>query len=196
MTRYWIVVDKAHEGPFTIEELAEKNLSGDTYAWYPGLPKWTKIKDIPELSPIVAEQPSEAETPEVPATANQDEAVRENVATESQPSRPVAPPPPPVPSQPLQTVSAVEAEAPVTVDSANEKRPPSYLAWAIVTTIIFFLPLGIVALIYSSKVNSLWLTGQREKARKSSEMAAWFSNIAFVAGLIWFPFSMAFALII
>ena len=196
MTKYWIVVDNAHQGPFTAEELAEKKLSGDTYAWYPGLPKWTQLKDIPELAEVIFVEEIE-ESPAEQTVTSADEVVNDissNTAA-NEPAAPqtppVAPPPPPerayAPAYPLQ-MDYSETEV--------KKCPPSYLAWSIITTILFFLPLGIVAIIYSARVNGLWNSGQEERAKKASETAAWFSNIAFVVGLIWIPFSTAFSMLI
>lgn len=188
MTRYWIVVDKAHEGPFTLEELVALHVSPETYAWYPGLPKWTRVKDIPELADAIAVA-AEAEVAETEVPAVEPDPVPASVP-------PVPPPPPPlrVSTQPVQPQPVMEMKE--TKCENEEKRPANYLAWSIITTILFFLPLGIVAIIFSSKVNGQWALGKREEARKSSELAAWFSNIAFVVGLIWYPFSVALAMIL
>lgn len=196
MTRYWIVVDNTHRGPYSEEQLKEMNLASDTYAWHPGLTKWTLLKDIPEFAEFYSVA---GKLPDIePKTETKSEVEVEiekdvkSISTEEpqivQPRQ--TPPPPPVqPTTPVQQVIEVKPTMP-------EKKPSSYLAWSIITTILFFLPVGIVAIIFSSKVNGYWLTGQYEKAYKASEKAAWFSNIAFVTGLIWFPFSMAFAVML
>lgn len=49
--------------------------------------------------------------------------------------------------------------------------PDSYLVWAILTTIFCCLPLGIVAIVKSSQVNSLWFQGFHDQARQSAEEA-------------------------
>lgn len=195
MNKYWIVVDNAHQGPYTAEELSEMQLTSDTYAWKPGMSKWTKISDIPDLSSLFHENNEAIEnnnTDEIESYEN-----IESHITAQQP--PQAPPPPPIPpaSLPYHTVNHITSHGDHFESniSKQENCPPNYMAWSIITTIVFFLPLGIVALIYSSKVNGTWLSGNREKARKYSEYAAWFSNIAFVAGLIWFPFSMAISML-
>lgn len=55
-------------------------------------------------------------------------------------------------------------------DSSNEK-PNSYLAWAIVATVLCCLPLGIPAIVYASKVDSAWSSGQYDDARRYSASA-------------------------
>ncbi|PKQ44124.1 CD225/dispanin family protein [Confluentibacter flavum] len=50
-------------------------------------------------------------------------------------------------------------------------RPNSYLALAIITTIVCCLPTGIVSIIYSTKVNGLYEDGKYEEALKASKNA-------------------------
>lgn len=50
-------------------------------------------------------------------------------------------------------------------------RPNSYLALAIITTIVCCLPTGIVSIIYSTKVNSLYEDGKYDEALKASKNA-------------------------
>ena len=38
--KYWIYRDGLQRGPFTIEELADMNLTPDTPVWYEGLDNW------------------------------------------------------------------------------------------------------------------------------------------------------------
>jgi len=62
--------------------------------------------------------------------------------------------------------------------------PENHLVWAILSTVLCCLPLGIVSIIKSSQVNSLWAQGQYDAARQSAEDAkkwAMWSAIATVA---------------
>lgn len=49
--------------------------------------------------------------------------------------------------------------------------PPNYMVWAILVTIFCCLPLGIVAIVKSSEVNSLWYSGRHDEAMRSSQSA-------------------------
>lgn len=73
--------------------------------------------------------------------------------------------------------------------------PPTYLVWAVLSTLCCCLPTGIVALIYSSKVSPLWQRGDFEGSRRASERAGWWVIISFVAGFIWTPFSFLWTLL-
>ena len=50
-------------------------------------------------------------------------------------------------------------------------RPSSYLALAIITTILCCLPTGIVSIIYSTKVNGLYEDGKYDEAERASKNA-------------------------
>ncbi len=74
-------------------------------------------------------------------------------------------------------------------------QPPTYLVWAVISTLCCCLPTGIVAIIYASKVSPLWQRGDYAGSREASEKAGWWTIISFVAGFIWAPFSMLWSLI-
>ena len=50
-------------------------------------------------------------------------------------------------------------------------RPSSYLALAIISTILCCLPTGIVSIIYATKVNSAYEDGKYEEANRASKNA-------------------------
>ncbi|QFU92791.1 CD225/dispanin family protein [Amycolatopsis sp. YIM 10] len=49
--------------------------------------------------------------------------------------------------------------------------PENHLVWAILTTIMCCLPLGVVAIVKSNQVNTLWLSGHFEAAHKAADEA-------------------------
>lgn len=72
-------------------------------------------------------------------------------------------------------------------DNQSTEKPPmpeTYLVWAILSTILCCLPLGIVAIMKANKVESLYFSGAYEQAYKASNDAKKFAIIAAVSGLI------------
>ena len=69
-------------------------------------------------------------------------------------------------------------------------RPSSYLALAIISTILCCLPTGIVSIIYSTKVNSAYEDGKYDEANKASRNAKTWGlvsiGIAFFGWIIYF----------
>ena len=85
------------------------------------------------------------------------------------------PPPPPPPSSPYG------------VQGAQGAPPPNYLVWAILSTVLCFLPLGVVSIVFSTQVNSKWALGDVAGAQIASEKAkkfAMWSAITFFIVLV------------
>lgn len=63
--------------------------------------------------------------------------------------------------------------------------PSSYLPWALIVTILCCMPIGIVAIIYSSKVESRYASGDYIGSCKASEAARTWSIVGAVSGLLY-----------
>jgi hypothetical protein len=87
-------------------------------------------------------------------------------------STPPPPPPPPPPSP--YGASGVPQGTP----------PPNYLVWAILSTILCCLPLGIASIVFSTQVNSKWALGDVAGAQDSSEKAKKFAIWSAIAWAI------------
>jgi hypothetical protein len=83
------------------------------------------------------------------------------------------PPPPPPPPQPAYGGGGIQG-AP----------PPNYLVWAILSTILCCIPLGIASIVFSTQVNSKWAMGDVAGAQESSEKAKKFAIYAAIIGVI------------
>lgn len=70
------------------------------------------------------------------------------------------------------------------------KCPPTYLVWAILTTLCCCQPFGIVAIIYAANVESKYNRGDVEGAINNSEKAALWVILAFVIGMATLPLQM------
>ncbi len=62
-----------------------------------------------------------------------------------------------------------------TINDPANKPPENNLVWAIVCTVLCCLPLGIIAIIKSTSVNTLWAKGDKEGAQKAANDAKKFS---------------------
>ena len=50
MKKYFYTNGNDKLGPFSIEELKEKNINSETFIWYEGLSDWKKVSEISELN--------------------------------------------------------------------------------------------------------------------------------------------------
>lgn len=82
-------------------------------------------------------------------------------------------PPPPPPPPPYGGYGAQSAPP-----------PPNYLVWAILSTILCFLPLGIVSIVFAAQVNSKWAIGDVAGAQRASELAKKLTIWTVVVGVI------------
>ena len=59
---FYILVDNQKQGAFSIEELANKDITANTMVWAVGFPQWKPAKQVPELSDILSILPPEPPT--------------------------------------------------------------------------------------------------------------------------------------
>ena len=50
---YFIIENGQQAGPFTIDQLRSKGVTGETNVWREGMAQWGKAKDIPEIASIL-----------------------------------------------------------------------------------------------------------------------------------------------
>jgi len=74
-----------------------------------------------------------------------------------------------------------------TLDDRIEKPkiPDNYFIWAVLSTVLCCLPLGVVSLVYSSKVSTHYLNGEYQQAETASKNAKkWAVASAIAAGVV------------
>jgi len=64
------------------------------------------------------------------------------------------------------------------------QQPDSNLVWGILSTVLCCLPLGIVSIVYASKVSGLWAQGRYAEAQHASANAKKWAIWGAVAGVI------------
>ena len=78
----------------------------------------------------------------------------------------------------------------------GQREPENYLVWAILCTVLCCLPLGIVSIVYSTKVSGLWSQGRYAEAQAAADSAKKWAIIAAIVGavvavigvVLWFVF--------
>lgn len=68
--------------------------------------------------------------------------------------------------------------------AASRGKPGNNLVWAILSTLLCCLPLGVVAIVYAAQVDSKYAAGDHAGAQDASKKAAMFSWISFGIGLV------------
>ena len=74
-------------------------------------------------------------------------------------------------------------------DGLWHTRPANYLIWAIVTTVLCFMPLGIASIVFATQVNRKWAMGDVAGAQAAStnakNFAVWSANVAIIALMLY-----------
>lgn len=85
------------------------------------------------------------------------------------------------PQQPQQPTSYYQ---PNYVQGQRPAKPNNHLAWAILSTLFCCLPLGIVSIVYSAKVDGLYNSGDYagayNAANKAQNYAMWGTVLGFI----------------
>ena len=175
----YIHANGSNKGPYSLEQLKDLGISPDTPVWYNGLPDWTPAGVAPATRELFfAPSPDKAIVPEEPSA----EAQATPASGESAP---------PIPGgrqgyNPNQGYYGRQGYNPqgYPYGPGQQGPPPSYLAWAIISTLCCCIPFGVVAIVYASKVNSLWARGDMYGAQKASKRAQLWTILAIVLGLL------------
>lgn len=212
---YWIIVDDHHEGPYSAAQLVEAGLTADTLVWTEGLTDWTPAIEIAELAAMIENRsvhPQQHPEPEaaveveseVDAAVEQQSEVEQEVLAKEQNDECERPHSSGVdekivvedfsenhreevvnvymeqPQQQCQPVAAVEVEP----------CPPSYIAWAIIVTLLCCTIVGIPAIILASMTKSAYYRGEIEKSKRYSEWSQWLIIASIVLGAMSWPFQI------
>ena len=84
------------------------------------------------------------------------------------------------------------------LNDAQNQRPPkpdNYLVWAILTTLLCCLPFGIVSIVYSSKVDSLYYAGDYISAQQAADKAKKWAMWSAISSIIVIVLVLVVALI-
>jgi uncharacterized membrane protein YjgN (DUF898 family) len=84
-----------------------------------------------------------------------------------------------------------------TMNQNMQAKPDNQLVWAILSTVLCCLPLGIISIIKATKVNELWAQGDYEGAKKAASDAKKFAIWSAVAwALIIVPIMIIYFVVI
>ncbi|MDE5844659.1 MAG: CD225/dispanin family protein [Muribaculaceae bacterium] len=182
--KYWLILNNQQVGPFETDQMWQVDFNALTPVWYEGLPDWVQARDVEELRAIIIQREASRMN-----HYNRPVSSAEHVYVQPVEEYSVEMNAEPVREQPAQFQSNVSPMA------KAEERPSNYLVWAIIVTILCNIIMGVIAIIFASKVNTAFDRGDVVGARCNSDRAQWFIIFAIVLGVIWSPFQVALAML-
>lgn len=194
MSQYFIVLSGQKRGPYTLDELASRELTPETMIWTEGMGEPCPASEFEELRPLLGQQsPQTQQFQQAPQGAQEQpnqQAPNYNGAPQGQqyqqtPNYNGAPQGQQYQQAPQYRSDGSTANPFTTIPPSQEIEgvlPPNYLVWSIIL-IFLCLPGGIGATIYSSRVGSCYNRGDYRGAWEASRTAqAWvkWSSIIFL----------------
>lgn len=177
MKKYYIAVDGQPTGPFSVEELRVRNIKPDTLVWAEGMSDWLQAGTVGELSTIfnpVKGDPTIA-VPNMKGPQQTPYQQPQQAPYQQPQQAPYQQPQQSYGQQaPYQQPYGQQAsyQQPYGQQPGYGQAPPSnYMVWSILVTIFCCLIGGIVAIVYSSKVNFLWAMGDQQGAYRAANTA-------------------------
>lgn len=211
-TRFFIVLEGVVTGPLIgLDSVRQYNIRPDTPVWYEGLDDWQPAIMAPltrmlfmagsfhvagagmGMAPVNPVRPPEIPRPPVISSETPGEEAVETSETEDEKQaeshRERSPEPECGSERRIAPVPPVIPAAEPVADSIPP-RPNTYLAWAIVVTVICNPIAGVIAIIYACKVRSKYARGIYESAQRCSETAQWWIAGSITLGLIMTVFNL------
>ncbi len=175
MTKIWIYINGAQEGPYTLEELVDKPVDENTKVWFEGLDKWYPAGTLEQMRPLF-DGTFTAQAAQKTAETDTVEAVEVSEKIEVSADAPVEPEKPVSKYAPGRRVKRSERP--------SEPCPPTHIGWTVFLTICCCSPIGLAGLVGSIFVSSYYNSGRLEAARKASDVTAWLIMAAFALGFL------------
>ena len=153
---FYIDKNGQQAGPVEANALPGLGVGPDTYVWAEGMPDWVFAKNVPALAYLFESQgsPYPPQNPNAYGQPNYGQPYGQPAYGYQQPQQPQLP------------------------------CPPTYLVWSIIITLCCCLVGGIVAIVYSTQVESAWRSGDYALALKRSNQAKNWCIWSAVAGVV------------
>lgn len=96
--------------------------------------------------------------------------------------------------RPQDRIYVMPADRPLPPAIPREPMPPTFMLWAVLSTICCCLPAGVVAIVFAAQVGSRYYARNYEGARKASRLAEIWIIVSIVLGIVsnalYLPFSL------
>lgn len=190
MSFYFYLNERSEQqGPVSLDRFLELGLTSDTLVWKQGMDSWERAGSVAEIREYLkAHRAASARAPEPDVSKSPG----------PQPQASTSSPEPGAEARAHEGESTQKGETrgqssfsgPNSYTFNRQAQPfyplcpPSYLLWAILSTLCCCLPLGVVAIVKASQVSGLYQRGLWDQALMASEDAKRWCIYSAVSGLI------------
>ena len=171
--QYFLSINNQQMGPFDESQLVANGMTANTYVWWEGQPGWVLASQVPALLPYL-QQPQQYQQPQYAQPQYQQP--QQYQPQYQQPA-----------NYGYEQPANYGYQQPANYGYQQQQMPPrpdSNMVWAILCTVLCCMPLGIVAIIQASGVNSAYDRGDYAEAENKAKSAKNWAIWGMVAGLI------------
>lgn len=178
--KYYVASGRQPAGPFELATLREMNITPSTLVWHDKLPDWVRADQVDEIRvEVLGLAPLGA--PHAPAAPAMPPQGAEPAKAPYQPHPYDTPAGAPYPQQPQDGYGQGNGWNP---NGGMPPCPPTYLAFSIIVTVLCCRIFGVVAIVNSSKVSSLYNQGRYDESLRASNAARNWCIAALVGGVL------------
>lgn len=178
--KYFAIIDDKQCGPFLPQEMPAAGVRPSTYVWCKGMDDWQPAREVADICRFYRNHiydichPAPSSVVETPPSAPTP-TVNENI-----PPR-------------FRAFIPADTEISPTHNEEDTTQPPkTWMPLAIIATIFFFFPTGVVAIIMSHRADRLWKEGKAAESHEVARKAKMLTGFSFCIGLILFALLIRF----
>lgn len=176
--KYYAIIDDKQAGPFELEQLAEAGVRPDTYVWCKDMDDWKQAREVGDICRFFRRRLFDREHPAL-AAPEQPVAVPE-ITQQDVLSQ--------VPPQFRRTLSKAD---PAHVDWNSfsntpdySREPSTWWPFPMVFSLLFFFPLGLLAISQARKSQKAWRQGQAQEAHEYARRGKMAAGMSFSFGFV------------
>lgn len=177
--KYFAIIDDDKVGPFTLEQMPKAGVRPSTYVWCKGMSDWVQAREVADICRFYRNHISDLNHP----TQNLDVQVSNLSRQEGTDN---------VPIRFQQFFMQNDISGSAMPDTDLSQPPKTFLFIAIIATILFFFPTGIVSIIFTHKAKSLWKEGKAAESHEAARKAKMMIGFTICIGMIVLAVAMRF----
>ena len=163
---YFIIENGQQAGPFTIDQLRSKGVTGETNVWREGMAQWGKAKDLPELASLLQVAPPPANPPYGQPYGQQ-----------------------PYTPQPAYGQQSAQVCPENHLTKAIISTVMGFLCCGIIGSIF-----GIISIVSANNVDKFWRLGNYGEAHNQAKKANTWANVGIIVSIVGFILAIIYGI--
>lgn len=181
--KYFAIIDDEQRGPFELGQLAEAGVTPDTYVWCKDMPDWAQAREVADICRHFRNRIFDINHPALAGGAGKEEKKND---TQEKPGREED-----LGNVPMRFRYPISKADPEDVDFGSfnaqpdlSQPPRTWYPFPMVLSVLFFFPLGLLAISQARKSRKAWKEGKAAEAYEFARRGKMAAGMGFSFGLI------------